>query len=795
MALATGYLLPKITDPAKFESLVRDCALAKLNGHYILYGRRGQNQHGIDIYNSDVDTVIQCKNYIAANIKALQTAVDKDYQDAVDYFSTERQLPLKKFIVATAADRDAAFQDYVNEKNRENPIKIEILFWEDITEIVLKHPEILKTYFGSFVIDASRLKMVHTDNETYAIGFSEPLFLHKDPPNPRVSLCHLFVMPKYRENEQEKPKTDMPDILRQFVRSDKKFLFIEGDAGCGKSTLVSWINYHAAKPDDDESKCHLFDHSPVITIRLRDLDKDIIRSNNSLRQAILTYMNLSQKELIHRFPHAVMILDGFDELCMIDGISDFERLLYDLYIYGFSNYHYIIMSRPKYIQKGINNIPAWHITLQHFDEEKRKEWIDHYTSDGYCGQALDEEIQNYILHITDEEDSVICDTPMTLYLLAAKRIKPDMTKNSWVLYHQIFYRALSETEYNRMYSDESIIHPVWEYQDILYMISEEVAFRMYQTGNKRLFVSEQELEEILLSLSERNRRLRDDAVKTTVERCYAICNYWKETGDGAAEFYHNNIRDFFLCEKIYREMNAIYTNNRLDKAEKIRQLIIFLKQLKKLSLDEMVCRFILLRARQEVNDRSSFVCREKQERLLPDLFEEMLTNGRLYDDLQESTHIQAIINILSSAAKIYRHIYEPLLQEKKSVRWWHDVGKINAQSDVIRYCFKDIFFWRFRSENSTNGSDRMDASDLDMMGCSLPLASFRYADLRVANLRGADLRGADLRGANLSGAGLRGADLRDADLRFAALPDGFTGKTQEEQIQHLKAIEIPGLKI
>lgn len=50
------------------------------------------------------------------------------------------------------------------------------------------------------------------------------------------------------------------------------------------------------------------------------------------------------------------------------------------------------------------------------------------------------------------------------------------------------------------------------------------------------------------------------------------------------------------------------------------------------------------------------------------------------------------------------------------------------------------------------------------------ISAFRYADLRVANLSG-------------------------ADLRFAALPDGFTGKTQEEQIQHLKAIEIPGLKI
>ena len=40
-----------------------------------------------------------------------------------------------------------------------------------------------------------------------------------------------------------------------------------------------------------------------------------------------------------------------------------------------------------------------------------------------------------------------------------------------------------------------------------------------------------------------------------LERC-VLCAYWKSNGtDGVLEFYHNNIRDYFLCEYIYNKIN------------------------------------------------------------------------------------------------------------------------------------------------------------------------------------------------------------------------------------------------
>ena len=585
MSSRLGYKLPKPTDAKIFEQMVRDCANKKYNKEFSLYGRTGQNQHGIDIYCVNrFAEVIQCKNYTSNDMKALEKAVQGDFEKAYKYFYGEKNWHFTSFIIATSADKDTVGDDVIIENNLHSDIKVEIWFWEDIEKIVLENTDLLLTYYEPFVIDTRELKIVHTDNATFAKSFSETLFLHKEKSDSKVKLCNLFVMPKY-----DNSKTDLEDKLSAFVKSDERFLFIEGNAGCGKSTLVSWMNYNENKSDDDESKVNIFNKRPVITIRLRSLDKKVI-SENGLMSAILKYMNLADKKDLHkRFPNAVMILDGFDELCMIEGISDYNSLIYNFYSNRIRTYHYIITSRPQYIKKGIHNIPSYRITLQHFDKDNREKWIEHYTSPDCCNQPLNDEIKDYIINISDDTDSAICDTPMTLYMLAAKNISKELTKNSWELYNHIFYRALSETEYNQMIVEEyeSYENPVNQHRDILYRISEEIAYKMYQTNNNRLYVVSDEIKKIIADLSSKESRLRNnDALPRMIEQCYALCNYWKETGDGAVEFYHNNIRDFFLCEKIYRELNAIYSQRDLSK-DNLQPLIDFFKQFTKAPLQDI----------------------------------------------------------------------------------------------------------------------------------------------------------------------------------------------------------------
>ena len=758
-------LIPPKND-SDFEEIMKIYARLQWNKNFVLCGRKGQSQYGIDIWDlQDSDRVIQCKNYSADRSDKFLEEIKKDYDNAVTNYKN-----IKFFVAATTIPDDVKIQQFIadmNEENRQNfvPIIVELLSWNDISDFIKKHSQAFqKEGFYMDIMFPVGEEDVHTDNEVYAKSFSETLFLHKEQPDSKVNLCNLFVVPKYKENEYDNPKIDLEDKLSAFMESDKRFLFIEGDAGCGKSTLVSWLNYHLQSNDDTAKK--IFGNRQVITIRLRSLNKKII-SENGLMTAILKYMNLDDKKDLHkRFPNAVMILDGFDELCMIEGISDYNSLIYNFHSDRIRNYHYIITSRRQYIKSNID-IPNHRITLQHFDKDNREKWIEHYTSPDCCGQALNDEIKDYIINISDDTDSAICDTPMTLYMLAAKNISKELTKNSWELYNHIFYHELSETEYTQMIVEEheSYENPVYQHRDILYRISEEIAYGMYQKNNNELYVVSDEIEKIITYLSGKEAKLRNnDALQKMVGQCYALCNYWKETGDGAVEFYHNNIRDFFLCEKIYRELNAIYRQRDLSK-DNVQPLIDFFKQFTKAPLQDMVCKFILLRAEKDVNDKNSFVYKEKNQRLLPYLFEKMLTEHKHYKSLDEERHITAIVNILSCTAQVYRHIYEPILTEKEYMKWWNSVDNINEKSDIITYCFRYIFEHSLMNGYETYISSRI--------------------DIYLLNWFGSDLRYMDFQGANLSG----------ADLRGATLPDGFKSDSQEEQILHLKDIDIEELKI
>ena len=619
------------------------------------------------------------------------------------------------------------------------------------------------------------IKEIYTANSLYTKNFTEPMFLHKG--NRQVNLLNLYVTPKYKNHQFDELYNNLFDEsyinleekLEQFTHSDtKKILLVEGDAGCGKSTLVSWLNYHYAKSDDTWQK--ICGNRPLITIRLRDLYNNVIIKENSrgLLDAITQYMHLNPAKDIDEFqimqqelPNALMILDGFDELCMIENISDSAKLVYDFENIDWGGYQFIITSRPNYIIKHNNDIFDY-IVITHMDEDKRKEWVDHYTLPNYCGQTLNDDIKKYIIEISDETTSVICDTPMTLYMLAAKDTNINLTKNSWKLYDHIFCE-LSKTEYNKGYKANFFKHPIDKYRDNIFEITEEIAYDFYSTRNERLYITFDKVQIIIDELS-KNGRIKEkedtkiEKVKALLEQSYALCNYWKSNGNaGAVEFYHNNIRDFFLCEKIYRGLNEIYSQNHSNEEEKqskIAKLAQFFLKFKKSPLNEMVCRFILWRAENDIQENitNSFVNQEKIQRLLPSLFEELLTNGLLYDNLQEENHIEAIINILSCTAQVYRHIYEPILTKNEYIKWWNDAEKVK-QSILIKYCFRLIFKVPFVGKDYSLISSRGDYSNIDLSSCSL-----EYLDFSCTNLTGT----------NLSQQNLNWAILRDA-----ILPDGY----------------------
>lgn len=145
-----------------------------------------------------------------------------------------------------------------------------MLFWEDIQQIIATNQDLINKYYHD-MSHISQKSRVFIANHQYSNSFKETLFLHKRYDESNVNLVNLFVMHKYKEYDSDnKAKNDLPQRLARFVQEYCPFLFIEGNAGCGKSSLVGWMNYYASR-HDDITKCFLGDR-PLVTIRLRDLE-------------------------------------------------------------------------------------------------------------------------------------------------------------------------------------------------------------------------------------------------------------------------------------------------------------------------------------------------------------------------------------------------------------------------------------------------------------------------------------------------------------------------------------------
>lgn len=673
---------------------------------------------------------------------------------------------------------------------------------------------------------------IYLANEQYVNSFMEPLFLHKHEKNTRVNLINLFILPKYEfiqkyefitgvvNTFQERAENDLQGIIADFLHQDsKQFLFIEGDGGSGKTTLAAWLNYHYSL--GDEIAQNLIGIRPLLTIRLRDLDKNDIAENSSLTTAICKYMNIgSLDELERLFPKAVMLLDGFDELCMIEGLGvQHEMLLYDLRRKRLDGFQFIVMTRPKFISQGID-IPSEFIFLKHFDYEQREKWLEHYTLDEYCAQKIDETVYEYIKNIDDDTASCICDTPMTLYMLAAKEGTEQFLENNWALYHHIFYEELSETEYNEMFPnpDRRYYHDIRKLRDVLYQVSEEIAYRMYQKQNQSFYLSNHELSAIVAKLSEKIPVLKQANMQDIAERCYALCCYWKANTDkGAVEFLHNNIRDFFLAEKIYREMEEIVSdlkgNKNIDFSTQFANKLCSLFQYS--MLETKVLEFFYLRAKYNAeNNKSDFARYEYKNQWIARILEEMSSEGVIssgvFTEKLSLNLVQRVTNILSCTVSVYRHIYEVHLKEKERILW---ISQSSVTNSILLPLFKTIFcqvpVTITEMEMITLGSrgifdnvnfDNCDLRNIGFQNSNFESAKFSNAvlcgcDFSGAILDSADFTNADIHYASLKGASLKCCNMTGADLRGTELPDGFVSMDQDEQVKHLKALQIIGLKI
>jgi len=402
----------------------------------------------------------------------------------------------------------------------------------------------------------------------YADNFTSPLFLHKYSQSTRVTLENLFVEPSFSRinttTGSDNLCNDIVALLDSFIWDSKKdrLLFIDGDAAIGKTSLISWLCYHYREFDDIGKS--IFLNMQIVCVRLRDIS---LAKDFSAEDCILKYLSFADIDSFEKqYSNALIVLEGADELGIVNEIesSAIEQFILNVR-HAFSSHKIVITSRPKFINmnlfSGSTQIFSYqHYILNHFSAEKRAVWLSNYEARDKCGQIIPQNTKEYLNKLTDDEAAGVADTPLALYLLATCDMTEPIRNNKWALYYKIFYEVIRKTPYNEAFHGEGspLMHKALQeegFAETVYFIIGEIANRMFTNFKEdRFYISSKELDNIIANMYSSNNLERRDAVR----KCCVLCAYWKENSDvGALEFYHNDIRAFFMSEYIYRRFSCV----------------------------------------------------------------------------------------------------------------------------------------------------------------------------------------------------------------------------------------------
>ena len=641
--------------------------------------------------------------------------------------------------------------------------------------------------------------------DDYANNYVSPLFLHKYEDS-GITLQNLYVNPSFskvyatsKHNDYEEVQNEnrdmigmLCDFLWQKRKNDKeRILFIEGDAAIGKTSLISWLCYHYSQIDTTEDTSArqigraIFMNRKIVCVRLRELD--FSTPGLSAVAVVLKYLEIDSLESFNRqYADAILLLDGADELSMVSGIasSSIETFLLDLRK-AFSNHKLIVTTRPKFLNMEAFSKATFqtrHIVLNHFNKEMRQEWLGKYKA---CGETIPRSTEAYILSLSDEMASGVADTPLALYLLVRCDMREELQGNNWALFHEIFSNAIIEAEYNENFPSTAndLKHRKAQTN---YRVVCRIAYRMFQNAKEeRYYVTESEIREAI-----RDTDLNGISPDLIRQTC-ALCAYWKNsTTLGALEFYHNNIRDFFLCEYLCGELiTCLRESTRESLASNLIELgcRVFAWGNIPGTTWEQTLAFLYLRLKYEG--------------------ESVRRDDSLFGLLQRKPHIHHVMHTLAVGSKLWDYSYSdvpylcakhtfvnmmllirvlmefiPDKEKLQIIHLWHDDAEKEVWSRIgILRDWRELFAGSVTISDSLRigiGSgtylSNIDLSQStlikpDFTGAILTGAQFQKSQIQEATFTEAELTGSNFSQSDMPGANFAKTNLTDASFEGATL--------------------------
>lgn len=185
-------------------------------------------------------------------------------------------------------------------------------------------------------------------------------------------------------------------------------------------------------------------------------------------------------------------------------------------------------------------------------------------------------------------------------------------------------------------------------------------------------------------------------------------------------------------------------------------------------------------------------------------------NDLFSENLFATNPVQIITSILTCTIQLYRHVYEPYLDNSETIQW---IPESPYENNIMTPIFKSIFCQvpvTVSEDYMITLGSRGYFNHMNFKTCDLRNIGFQYSEIKNADLSDTILCGCDFSNTKLDGTDFSNADVHYAsfvnasllncnmigtDLRGTELPDGFVSLDQSVQIEHLKSLKIKGLVI
>lgn len=529
-----------------------------------------------------------------------------------------------------------------------------------------------------------------------------------------IKLSEIYIeecLPHYIWRTNKVSKDTLRNLLAKYIINfnEKKMLLILGQAGIGKSTLITWIMANLVERNEN-----------IQVYQFASDLRSVSWQDDNILDEIFATIDLGYNMLEGK----ILILDGFDEISVNENR---ERILHKLnqelerknYLRKFS---LIVTCRENYVDKvELNGIE--YITLQAWDETQIRKFCENYEK-MIVGKDLARDNINLEMKIGKiMEKKNIMGIPLILYMVLALNVDIERSSSIVDIYDQIFSLKKGGI-YDRGYDVEHRINTP-EIKRHIHRISQRIAFWMFENNADKATISQEKFEEICKNEMKESGEKGEDLQRDTLIGNFFQIKHCEGKGTDELQFVHRSIYEYFVTVYFFESIHDLKSEEEL--AGKLGGLLKYGK------LSKQILEYI----KYKFDSMKKYDLSEAIKKV----FNIMLRDGMTYHFIKE--YRNPLLNILDCEMNVFSNMLEV------AGLWGVPLGRVHNRIITYLQC------------NRKN--------DLSLMGVDLKGADLRGAYLIQADLRGVDLRGVDLRGAYLSRADLRKADLRETDLRGADL--------------------------